>query len=86
MRSIVRDYYIGSLLLWKGKDENFEVHACESIYGFEGNSERTHIVPDRQQRLTAMYYAFMAPDKPAPKRQNRVLCFIKVRSLHGGGL
>jgi uncharacterized protein with ParB-like and HNH nuclease domain len=24
MSSIFRDYYIGSLLLWKGKDENFE--------------------------------------------------------------
>ena len=80
MRSIFRDYYIGSLLLWKGKDENFEALACESIYGFEGNgiSERTHIVLDGQQRLTAMHYAFMAPNKPAPKRQNRFLYFIKV--------
>ncbi|MDE2716782.1 MAG: DUF262 domain-containing protein [Chloroflexota bacterium] len=78
LRSIFRDYYIGSLLLWKGKNENFEALACESIYGFEGNNERTHIVLDGQQRLTAMYYAFMAPDKPAAKRQNRYLYFIKI--------
>ena len=78
MRSIFRDYYIGSLLLWRGKDENFEALACEPIYGFEGGSDRTHIVLDGQQRLTAMYYAFMAPDKPAPKRYNRFLYFIKV--------
>ena len=78
MSSIFRDYYIGSLLLWKGKDENFESLSCEAIYGFEGADGRTDIVLDGQQRLTAMYYAFMAPDKPAPSRRNRFLYFIKV--------
>ncbi len=78
MSSIFRDYYIGSLLLWKGKDENFEALSCEAIYGFEGTDGRTDIVLDGQQRLTAMYYAFMAPDKPAPSRRNRFLYFIKV--------
>src|SRR5207249_2714508 len=38
----------------------------------------THIVLDGQQRLTAMYYTFMAPDVPAPSRQNRFLYFIRV--------
>ena len=78
MSSIFRDYYIGSLLLWKGKDENFEALSCEAIYGFEGGDGRTDIVLDGQQRLTAMYYAFMAPNNPAPNRRNRFLYFIKV--------
>ena len=78
MSSIFRDYYIGSLLLWKGKDENFEALSCEAIYGFEGGDGRTDIVLDGQQRLTAMYYAFMAPNKPVPNRRNRFLYFIKV--------
>lgn len=78
MRSIFRDYYIGSLLLWKGKGENFDALSCEPIYGFEGADGRTDIVLDGQQRLTAMYYTFMAPDQPAPKRRNRFLYFIKV--------
>src|SRR5690554_8103965 len=45
MRSIFLDYYIGSLLLWKGTEENFEALACESIYGFNGDSmsNRQHI-------------------------------------------
>src|SRR5437588_536631 len=34
MRSIFLDYFIGSLLLWKGKRENFEALACEPIYGY----------------------------------------------------
>lgn len=59
MRSIFRDYYIGSLLLWRGKKENFEALCCEPIYGFAGSDGRTDIVLDGQQGLTAMYYAFM---------------------------
>src|SRR3954469_3881132 len=72
VRSIFLDYYIGSLLLWKGKPENFEALACEPIYGFQGTAdEREHIVLDGQQRLTALYYAVMAPNVAAPSRANR---------------
>jgi hypothetical protein len=80
MRSIFLDYYIGSLLLWKGKSENFGALACEPIYGFDGSSgSAEHIVLDGQQRLTAMYYAFAAPEMPAPSRANRYLYFIQVQ-------
>jgi hypothetical protein len=78
MRSIFLDYFIGSLLLWKGKKENFESLACEPIYGFQGTGAPEHIVLDGQQRLTAMYYAFMAPNVPAPSRANRFLYFIRI--------
>ena len=78
MSSIFRDYYIGSLLLWRGKEENYEALACEPLYGYDGESDRPDIVLDGQQRLTAMHYAFMAPDISAPKRHNRFLYFIKV--------
>jgi hypothetical protein len=81
MRSIFLDYYIGSLLLWKGERESFDALACEPLYGFDGKGEPMHIVLDGQQRLTAMYYAFMAPDVPAPARQNRFLYFIRVDEL-----
>lgn len=81
MRSIFLDYYIGSLLLWKGSSENFDALACEALYGFKGKSNPTHIVLDGQQRLTAMHYAFMAPDLPAPGRSNRFLFFIQVEKF-----
>jgi hypothetical protein len=85
MRSIFLDYYIGSLLLWKGKEENFNALACEDIYGFDGNgSSPEHIVLDGQQRLTAMYYAFIAPDASAPNRRNRCLYFIRVDRFMDG--
>ena len=78
MRSIFLDYYIGSLLLWKGKTSNLEALACEPIYGYKDGGYPQEIVLDGQQRLTAMYYAFCAPDVPAPKRTNRYLFFLRV--------
>ena len=78
LRSIFLDYYIGSLLLWKGVGDSFEALACQPLHGFQGTGEPSHIVLDGQQRLTAMYYAFVAPDVPAPKRRNRFLYFIRV--------
>ena len=78
MRSIFLDYYIGSLLLWKGKPENFKALSCEPVYGYEGNSKPEYIVVDGKQRLTAIYYAFLAPDKPLPNRSNRFFYFVHV--------
>jgi len=79
LRSLFLDYYIGSLLLWKGKPENFSALACEPIYGHQGGRNGAeHIVLDGQQRLTAMNYAFHAPKAPLPNRANRFLFFIRV--------
>lgn len=78
MRSIFLDYYIGSLLLWKGKEENFDALSCEEIYGFAGEGKREHIVLDGQQRLTAIYYAFTAPEIPLPSRSNPYYYYIHV--------
>ena len=79
MRSIFLDYYIGSLLLWKGKRENFEALSCEDVYGYEGNeSNKQYIVLDGQQRLTAIHYAFVAPKINLPKRSNPARYYMKV--------
>lgn len=81
LRSIFLDYYIGSLLLWKGKAENFSALSCEAIYGYKGNGKPEYIVLDGQQRLTAIYYAFLAPDIPLPNRSNRFFYFVHVDRL-----
>ena len=79
VKSIFLDYYIGSLLLWKGKRENFDTLACEPIHGYnDGQGNQQYIVLDGQQRLTAMYYVFFAPNKSLPKRNSRYLFFIRV--------
>lgn len=88
MRSIFLDYYIGSLLLWKGNKENFDALSCEVIYGFDGQAgQKTwnyeggnpqYITLDGQQRLTAIFYAFVAPSVPLPKRAKQAVYFVRV--------
>ena len=78
MRSIFLDYYIGSLLLWKGRKENFDALSCEPIYGYHGDGKPAEIVLDGQQRLTAMHYTFFAPHDPLPNRANPFLFYIRV--------
>ena len=88
IRSIFLDYYIGSLLLWRGTKKNFDDLSCEILYGFGNTKEKQrwdykggnpeHIVLDGQQRLTALYYAFVAPDVPLPNRANRALYYVHV--------
>jgi hypothetical protein len=78
MRSIFIDYYIGSLLLWKGKSENFAALSCEHIYAHTGERRPQYIVLDGQQRLTAMHYAFLAPEVPLPNRASRFFYFVQV--------
>lgn len=81
VRSIFLDYYIGSLLLWKGKKENFEALSCEAIYGFTGSGRQHYIVLDGQQRLTAMHYAFHSPPVPLPNRASQALYSIRIDRL-----
>ena len=58
VKSIFLDYYVGSLLLWKGKEKSFSDLSCEPIYGMTESSKSEYIVLDGQQRLTAIHYAF----------------------------
>lgn len=79
LRSIFRDYYIGNLLLWKAIPQRFDEFSCKPITGHpDDHGNRQYIVLDGQQRLSAIYYAFMAPDIPAPKRSSRYLYFIDI--------
>jgi hypothetical protein len=78
MRSIFLDYYIGSLLLWRSTDEHLNDLSCEPLYGFEGQKKPEYIVLDGQQRLTAMYYAFVAPNAKLPRRKHRAHYYIRV--------
>ena len=78
MSSIFQDYFIGSLLLWRGTKENFRNLSSEPICGQSGGGNPVQIVLDGQQRLTAMNYAFHAPNMPPPNRSNRSVFSINV--------
>ena len=80
MRSIFRDYYIGNLLLCQEneKNNNFDALNCKKIYGAAKLTRPAFMVLDGQQRLSAMYYSFFAPDMPPPRLKKRTLFFIRV--------
>ena len=85
MRSIFLDYYIGSLLIWKGKPSNFRALSCEDVYGYSGaRRNKQYIVLDGQQRLTAMHYAFVAPDKTLPKKSSIARYYMRVDRFMAG--
>jgi len=81
IKSIFADYYIGTLLFWEGNENNFKTLSCESIYGYKGKGEPARIVLDGQQRLTALYYVFFAPEENFRGRKSRYLYFINVQEL-----
>jgi len=81
IKSIFKDYYIGTLLLWKASNENLKKLSCEPIYGFSSKADPEHIVLDGQQRLSALYYAFFAPEKNYPRRAKRYLFFVNLEEL-----
>ena len=87
MRSIFLDYYIGSLLLWAGQEENFAALSCEPVYGYEGSAKPEYIVLDGQQRLTAMYYVFSGARYRAARSRKSILLLLRShRPFHGRGV
>ena len=82
MRSIFRDYYIGNLLLWEKRGDKFDALNCEPIRGAPKRTQPDFIVLDGQQRLSAMYYSFFAPninpDIRPSKLKKRTFFFIRV--------
>ena len=81
IKSIFMDYYIGTLLLWEGNKQNFDVLSCKPIYGFTGKNNPDYIVLDGQQRLTAIHYAFFQPEKKFPYRKSPYLFFLNINEL-----
>lgn len=83
--SIFEDYYIGNLLLWEASRENQKILSCEPIDGYkERIGEKynpDYIVLDGQQRLSALFYAFFAPDKPLTGRKTSCLFTVDLEAL-----
>lgn len=84
LKSIFEDYYIGTPLFWKADSNNRKLLNCKPIYGYKGEGDPQYIVLDGQQRLTALYYAFFAPNENFPKRRSRYLYFVNLDELYEG--
>ena len=81
IKSIFMDYYVGTLLLWKGSKDNFNMLSCEPIYAFNGQQDPQHIVLDGQQRLTAIHYAFFQPEIAFPGRAKPLAYFLNIQAF-----
>lgn len=81
LKSVFQDYYIGTLLFWRGSKENQEVLSCKPIYGYEGKSDARHIVLDGQQRLSSLFYTFFSPDIKFPNRKKKNFFFLDIKCL-----
>jgi len=81
IKSIFEDYYIGTLLLWRSSKENTDYLSCQPIYGAPDKKDFDHIVLDGQQRLSALYYAFFAPNVNFPKRKSKFYYYVRIEKL-----
>lgn len=81
IKSIFLDYYIGTLLLWKGKEENYAALSCEAVFAYSGSGKPEYIVLDGQQRLTALHYACFSPETNFPSRKNPFFFYIDIQKF-----
>ena len=72
-----------------GRNDEVSAHFVGSIVYVEKglysvSSQSPLLVIDGQQRLTALYYAFIAPNVPLPNRANRAVYFLHVDKFMAG--
>jgi len=81
IKSVFEDYYVGTLLLWRASKEAIEYLSCKPIYGSTDVKRFDHIVLDGQQRLSALFYAFFAPDVVFPRRKSKFYYVVHIEKL-----
>ena len=86
MRSIFLDYYIGSLLLWKGKPENFDALACEPIYGFNGNGSARAHRPRRSAAADRHVLRVRRPGYTGPEPRQPIPLLHPCGAVYGDGV
>jgi uncharacterized protein with ParB-like and HNH nuclease domain len=83
LRSMLRRYYIGSLLLLRCDPHNppFEPSALRGAKPKLTELQPEALVLDGQQRLTSLLYAFTAPDLPLKNTKLRRWFFLDLARL-----
>ena len=84
--SILQGYYVGIALSWKVDFKNIPLKA-QPFYGIEGDIDSTKnfaIILDGQQRLSSLYYAIFAPNKPLYNTTRPYLFFLDLENLEKG--
>ncbi len=83
LRSVLRRYYVGSLLLLRCDPNNppFEPQVLRGAQTSERHARPDLLVLDGQQRLTSLLYALTAPDLSLKDSKKRRYFFVDLRLL-----
>jgi len=80
--SIFHGYYIGSFLLWEVRNKDDLEIGIQPIAGVKGECNNPDfIMLDGQQRITALYYAFISPENIELRKSERTFFYLDLNSL-----
>ena len=74
--SLLHDYYSGTLLFWQLTDIERDLEMWDPLWGAEKATRPKKAILDGQQRLSSLYYAIKAPEKPFPHRSSYYYFYI----------
>lgn len=77
-KSILHNYYSGTILLWTLEDDERKLEMWDSLWGAEKNEKPTKAILDGQQRLSSIFYTLCAPKKNFPKKTTYFYFFINL--------
>ena len=77
-KSILHNYYSGTILLWTLEDDDRKIEMWDSLWGAEKNEKPSKAILDGQQRLSSIFYALCAPKKKFPRKTTFFYFFINL--------
>lgn len=83
-KSILHDYYAGTILLWALGDTERQLKMWDPLWGTEKNEKPTKAILDGQQRLSSIFYALCAPKKLFPNRTTFYYFYIDLDKTFAG--
>ena len=77
-KSIINDYYAGTILLWSLDDKDRDLKMWDPLWGTNKSEKPTKAILDGQQRLSSIYYSLYAPERTFPNRTTYYHFFVNL--------
>lgn len=81
IESILRNYYVGLLLLWELNSGEAANEKWDPVWGAELKAAPKKAILDGQQRLASLYYAIYNPKKMFPNRKTYYMFFLNLTKV-----
>jgi len=81
IESILRNYYVGLLLLWELNSGEATNEKWDPVWGAELKAAPKKAILDGQQRLASLYYAIYNPKKMFPNRKTYYMFFLNLTKV-----